>query len=183
MTGVDWSYWANLDVVDYLDACILSLDLDPRDRRGNDLPTELEATLTRRATIAKSRLGGDLPTYSTDSNRWHVAEASGVHLAEFREWGEALPFPFTFPDAFPKVEIAKPTPASNASMAQDTPLRTRERNNLLRIIRALDAMNPKPLPQTGYAESLRATMDQLGLSSVSDDTIRKAIEDARALDS
>ena len=183
MTGVDWSYWANLDIVDYLEACVLSLDLDPRDRRDNALSTELEATLTRRATIAKSHLGGELPNYSTDSNRWHAADASGVQLAEFREWGESLPFPFTFPDAFPKAAVAKPATAASAPTTGDTSLRARERNNLLRIIRALDAMNPKPLPQTGYAESLRAKMDELGLIAVSDDTIRKIVEDARNLDS
>ena len=65
----------------------------------------------------------------------------------------------------------------------DSGLKARERNNLLRIIRALDSMNPKPLPLTGYAESIRAKLAELGLAVVSDDTIRKAIEDARRLDS
>ena len=72
--------------------------------------------------------------------------------------------------------------ATNGSK-QDGGLKSRERNNLLRIIRALDAMNPKPLPQTGYAESVRTSLEELGLQAVSDDTIRKAIEDARKLDS
>lgn len=180
----DWSYWANLAVVNYNDACILSRGFDPRVIRGNVLPRDLDAELKRRESIAKSHLGSTLQAHVTDTDRYYgVSQATGVRLTEFRAWGESLPAPFTFPDEFPKA--AKPEPAASIASqpAQEKPLNTRERNNILRIIRALDAMNPKPLPQTGYAESIRAKLDELGLSTVSDDTIRKVIEDARKLDS
>lgn len=100
---IDWSYWGNLAVVPYADACILSRGFDPREVKGNVLPPELEAELRRRESIAKSHLGHDLPSHQTDVDRYYgVGKASGVKLAEFRTWAESLPSPFTFPDEFPK---------------------------------------------------------------------------------
>ena len=63
----------------------------------------------------------------------------------------------------------------------DKPLSTREKNNLLRIIRALAEMSK--LPSKGYAESIRKQLETLGLTAPSDDTIRKAVDASRTMDS
>jgi hypothetical protein len=79
------------------------------------------------------------------------------------------------------VEIPAKSMSTTDNSSDGKTLGTRERNNLLRVIRALADMNQ--LPSKGYAESIRTKLDTLGLSAPSDDTIRKAIEDARDLDS
>lgn len=60
------------------------------------------------------------------------------------------------------------------------PLEERERASLLRIIRALDVM--AKLPQRGAATSIEAQLQKLGFSKPSEATIRKVIEQARALE-
>lgn len=113
-SGIDWSYWANLATVHYRDACILSLGFDPRSIKGNALPRDLDATIKRRAAIADSNLGHGLPPHCTDADRYYDRHpGTGVRLAEFRAWGEALPAPFTFPGELPKATMLEPlAPAS-----------------------------------------------------------------------
>lgn len=181
----DWPQWLNMAIVDFDDACYLSLDIDPAGARKLSGGDERFPGVKSRYKIAENHLGHGLPAYATDSDSYYGSGPSGVKLSEFRAWGESLPTPFTFPDEFPRAPVLE-QPASQpkkANAQEDAPLNTRERNNLLRIIRALDAMNPKPLPEKGYAESVRAKIHDLGLTSPSDDTIRKVIEDARSLDS
>lgn len=171
-------------IVDLSDACYLSFDIDPRGARRLKNADRRLSKVASRYQIADNNLGRGLPSYVTDTDAYYARyEGTGVKLSEFRAWAESLPAPFTFPDQFPQATTLEPVAPVASVPAQDEPLKTRQRNNLLRIIRALDAMNPKPLPQTGYAESIRAKLDELGLTAVSDDTIRKAIEDARKLDS
>lgn len=64
---------------------------------------------------------------------------------------------------------------------EEKPLGSRERNNLLRVVRALAEMYK--LPAKGYAESIRSQLEALDMQVPSDDTIRKVVEEARALDS
>ena len=136
--------------------------------------------------IARGTLSGALAFVSrddADTGARMYGTARHYVPAIAAEWA-ALQF-----DAFPakllaavRNRVVVPEPAASTS-ASEVGLKARERNNLLRIIRALDAMNPKPLPQSGYAESIRAKLDELGLMAVSDDTIRKVVEGARKLDS
>lgn len=63
---------------------------------------------------------------------------------------------------------------------QEKPLTAKERNSLLRIIRALDVM--AKLPDRGPASSVQKQLQELGFSSPSDDTIRKVISEARKLE-
>lgn len=103
---IDWTYWANLDVVTYVEACTLSRGFDPRAINGNALPPELAAELRRRESIAKSHLGRGLPSHGTEADRYYGGTtATGVQLSQFRTWAEALPAPFTFPDEFPREPI------------------------------------------------------------------------------
>lgn len=67
------------------------------------------------------------------------------------------------------------------SQEHEAPMSTRERNNLLRIIRALAVMSQ--LPERGYPASIQAQLVALDMTAPSDDTIRKVIEMARALKS
>lgn len=117
MSAANWSYWANLATVELLDACILSMGLEPQavraqlsiensesmvpvDRAAAGwLPLEFLAELKRRAQIAKSHLSEALPHCRTAGDD----EKSYVRLTEFRAWGEALPVPLDFPDDFPRV--------------------------------------------------------------------------------
>jgi hypothetical protein len=64
--------------------------------------------------------------------------------------------------------------------AEDKPLDTRERTNLLRIIRALSVM--AKLPARGATPSLEKQLQQLGFSGPKDATIRSVLADARALE-
>lgn len=119
MDGIDWSYWANLDVVDYRDACILSCGYDPKVIAGHALPEGLDAAIQQRETIAKSHLGGALPAYATDADRYHErSAASGVKLAEFRAWGRSLPMPLTFPCGFPEPPRPVRAEPSNEELAR-----------------------------------------------------------------
>ena len=104
--GIDWSYWANVPIVDYIDACILSRGFDPEAIEGDLLPSDLTAELERLKFIAKAHLGGKLPRHQTDANRsdryLERDDWTGVKLAEFRAWGESLRHPLTFLDEFPR---------------------------------------------------------------------------------
>ena len=62
----------------------------------------------------------------------------------------------------------------------EKPLEERERASLLCIIRALDVM--AKLPPRGAATSIEAQLQKLGFSKPSEATIRKVIEQARALE-
>ena len=62
----------------------------------------------------------------------------------------------------------------------EKPLEERERASLLRIIRALEVM--AKLPPRGAATSIEAQLQKLGFSKPSEATIRKVIEQARALE-
>ena len=75
---------------------------------------------------------------------------------------------------------AKPSDVSSEK-ENEKALNPRERNNLLRVIRALCVMSK--LPRSGYAESIRQQLLNLGMTAPSDDTIRKAVEAAHELDS
>jgi hypothetical protein len=71
----------------------------------------------------------------------------------------------------------KAAPASDL----DKPLDTRERTTLLRIIRALDVM--ASLPNRGAASSVQKQLEEIGFTSgPGNTTIRKTLEQARALD-
>ena len=136
MSAANWSYWANLATVELLDACILSMGLEPQavraqlsiensesmvpvDRAAAGwLPLEFLAELKRRAQITKSHLSEALPHCRTAGDD----EKSYVRLTEFRAWGEALPVPLDFPDDFPRVRsvLQEPTkPSKDSASAMD----------------------------------------------------------------
>ena len=61
----------------------------------------------------------------------------------------------------------------------DAPLSSRERGNLLRVIRALDSM--AKLPSRGAAPSIEKQLQELGFTSPKESTIRGIIDEARRL--
>lgn len=69
----------------------------------------------------------------------------------------------------------------SSHLSADRELGTRERNNLLRIIRALVDM--AKLPPTGFAESIICQLEDVGVRAPSDDLIRRVVAQARGLDS
>lgn len=70
--------------------------------------------------------------------------------------------------------------SSHSDARNEKPLEERERASLLRIVRALDVM--AKLPARGAATSIEAQLQKLGFSKPSEATIRKVIEQARALE-
>jgi hypothetical protein len=136
MSAANWSYWANLATVELLDACILSMGLEPQAVRAQVsiensesmvpvdraaagwLPLEFLGELKRRTQIAKSHLGEALPHYKAEGDN----EKINIRLIEFRAWGEALPVPLDFPDDFPRVRsvLQEPNqPAKDPASAMD----------------------------------------------------------------
>lgn len=67
-----------------------------------------------------------------------------------------------------------------AGGGSDAPIDARERASLLRIIRALDVM--AKLPERGAAGSVVRQIQELGFSGPAEATIRKTLNDARALE-
>lgn len=112
VSDIDWSYWSNLDVVDYKAACILSRGFEPRKVDRSVFPQELLTEFERRQAVAASHLGKSLPAYLTSSDAHHERNASGVKLVDFRVWGESLPMPFTFPETFPRAAAQEPAAPS-----------------------------------------------------------------------
>lgn len=167
----DMDFWLKQSTIDVLTAAYLLA--------GESLPEELSHSVndtsypprvTAMIRLIKERTGAVVRSPRSGSRG--ASLSTTISSADFQQLvGEMGPLNSNAMQS----EMATPLP--------DSGLKARERNNLLRIIRALDSMNPKPLPLTGYAESIRAKLAELGLVVVSDDTIRKAIEDARKLDS
>jgi hypothetical protein len=158
------------------DAIFLSLGIVQGD---NTIDSNADAFA--RGMIADTHIAqGTLPVYHGPTDQHRDRRPVHVKLTEFRAWGESLPAPFTFPDEFPKVANAEPTAPVATKTTQDKPMATKERNSLLRIIRALDVM--AELPDRGPASCIVLQLQQLGFSGPSDDTIRKVIIDARALE-
>jgi hypothetical protein len=72
------------------------------------VPRELESEIRRRKEIAESHLGQGLSAHLTETDRYYDRRPSGVTLAAFRCWGEALAHPFTFPVEFPDPGAVQP---------------------------------------------------------------------------
>ena len=101
-----------------------------------------------------------------------------VMQADVRQWLGTINhtdafFFLTDPDHWPDVN-------KTASVVIDRPLATQERSNMLRIIRALDVM--AKLPDRGSTSSVMMQLQELGFTKPSDDTIRRVITEARALE-
>jgi hypothetical protein len=78
-------------------------------------------------------------------------------------------------------ELRNTLESRSAPLPEEKPLAPRERGSLLRVIRALDVM--AELPERGAAVGLLHQLEQLGFTSgPGDTTIRKALEQARALE-
>lgn len=104
-----------------------------------------------------------------------------VTQADFRAWlqkalTEALQdgafFFLRDPNSWPRIAMAEG--------CTDKPFDLRERNTLLRIIRALDVM--AKLPRRGATASVEAQLQTMGFSNPKEATIRKLLEEARALE-
>jgi hypothetical protein len=120
----------------------------------------------------------DLETIEPDDAPPSAVDAFSVDNAE-------IPNNFSNPSLrelwFRKADIdAMRQGTSPGGKTPDKPLDERERGSLLRIIRALDVM--AKLPERGAAPSVEAQLQSLGFSRPGDSTIRKVIEQARALE-
>ena len=69
---------------------------------------------------------------------------------------------------------------ATTAMDLDKPLDARERTTLMRIIRALEVM--ASLPNRGAASSVQKQLEEIGFTSPGNATIRRTLEQARALD-
>lgn len=87
--------------------------------------------------------------------------------------------------AAPQAEASMPARITTGgaganSVPDDCPMTTRERNSLLRIIRALGVM--AKLPERGAASSIVAQLHALGCNSPGEATVRKLLSDARQME-
>lgn len=131
-------------------------------------------------------------------DQWHITSLLGIAPIESTESGT---FPNTYfvivsdpgPNATPipgdarelffmaaDIERLKSAVASQSQRTADKPMDARERNSLLRIIRALDIM--AKLPDRGAVTSVERQLQELGFDGPGEATIRKVLQDARALD-
>jgi hypothetical protein len=104
-----------------------------------------------------------------------------VTQANFRAWLEkALPERLQSGAFF---FLREPSSWSNVAEAEDRtekPLASRERNTLLRIIRALTEM--AKLPRRGATASVEAQLQMMGFGNPKEATIRRLLVEARALE-
>jgi hypothetical protein len=145
-------------------------------------------TFTPLLTAAESALeSGELKPANGWMNRKARRHYSAEYIepevdqANFRAWLEiTLPrrlqggafFFFLDPGAWPKI--------GDEESRTERPLDVRERNTLLRIIRALEAM--AKLPARGATSPVEMQLQTMGFSNPKEATIRKVLEEARALE-
>jgi len=177
--------WLLADPLSLEDATSLAVGRIPR------LGTHFPATFTPllRAAVSAVESGELVP--SNDWRSHKVTSSYGatyvepmVKQADFRAWlQKTLPqkmrggayFFLLAPDAWPTASEVKPQIASDV----DKPLSPRERTNMLRIIRALDAM--AKLPDRGASTAVEKQLETLGFRAPKEATIRKLLEGARGL--
>lgn len=176
--------WLNTDPLTLFQATMLALGRDPaltctgRPKAYGAMEQALRQTIGRGEILALvARPSDGYP--ATD-----YEHATYVRQVDVRGWLRRIGYPGAYfflddPKGWPGT--AAPVPEAAAPGAEDVGLKARERNNLLRVVRALDAMNPQPLPANGYCDSITTQVKALGLRAPDDDTIRKIIEAARAL--
>jgi hypothetical protein len=185
-----WRYWLNLAEVQLEEAICLSLNFTPKildEWKSSEhfVPGHRLALLEHFAVHYKARLDAartHIKTHKLTARYDQFVQKYLVSLADFREWGESLPFPLIFPEEFPKPQpkaaLAEPSPATNTPDCK--PLNPKREKTLLRIIRALDAL--AELPDRGAANEVVAKLQGLGFCSPDDDTVRSVIGEARKLE-
>lgn len=110
----NWEHWCNLAEVELLHAVELSLNLEPGWLRSageydEESHGELPIAVKARIDIAMSHVSVGTLICKIGLSPSSVFPYSGgqrefVSLTKFREWGESLPVPFTFPDEFPHAQ-------------------------------------------------------------------------------
>lgn len=191
----NWKHWNNLAHVELGDAIELSVGVEPNslgsgrtDRFTPPDITDLRQEIASRYRIAEShiRLGRLSPSFKDLSLPFFGSgDKIYVELGTLRRWGESLPEPLTFPESFPRSDPSPRRPSDGTCAGQSTSktrdaLDSRGRTSLLRIIRAMDAM--LGLPARGASGSVEMQLQKLGFDGPKEATIRRAIEEARALD-
>lgn len=121
-------------------------------------PAELEALVAKRTPIMDWQASCE--QWQANSQQWQQAHGSAIaRIAELEQ----------------QVSAARATASD-----RDMPLDARERKNMLRVIRALE--NMATLPARGAATSVEAQLQQLGFDGPREATIRKLLDQARALE-
>jgi hypothetical protein len=121
----DWSLWRNAHLLSIPVLVALSCGIDPYKRE-----TLATREYLRRLAIVRLRQGWDEPHVKWTHESWTEAKVS---LAEFRETGESLDPPFTFPPEYPAASPQGRKKSDNNSKQ----LATLERETLLGMIGAL----------------------------------------------
>ena len=179
---VNWTVWRNIPEAKLWQAVALSLDIDPDKVQHNRDSCMAESYLFDESQEFKDRMqvatacaGRSLKTATLSLT--HVEECK-VELAVFTAWAKTLKW-IICKDL---IAIAHNAPRlAPTNIHTDTRLDPRERNSLLRIIRALDVM--AGLKDRGAASPLFEQLQKLGFTDgPGDTTIRKLLEQARALE-
>jgi hypothetical protein len=118
-----------------------------------------------------------VPRGSNGGPAWDFAlkEPSSYYLPSTENLADWLPCP-SFLDAYIRTGDIDALEARTSA----TPLDVRERTSLLRVIRALDTI--ADLPRRGATAAVEARLQTLGFDKPREATIRKILEEARALE-
>jgi hypothetical protein len=135
--AVDWSLWRHIEAAELWKVVAVSLGQNPDYiELGRKRTREAARDYYHRLMQAGSALGIGLKPVKMDPQK----RCSPVRLVDFAAWflGMKPPLLPPLPDEFPR-------PAPDRRTAADKPLRTRERDTLLKIILALAKAHNIPL--------------------------------------
>jgi hypothetical protein len=180
----DWAYWGNMGQVKLLNAVKLSLGICPDRGTENNLEIWELYDIDARLRMAQSHAFETLTV--SHLNQLSGPEDWSVTLAEFRRWGESLPYPIEFAAGYPKLPAAASQasgpPRSEALPGEEKTLITRQRNNLLRIIGALAKHSQIDIAEGGRgAVQIEKAVQLAGYAGPKEKAIREILKDVRAV--
>lgn len=175
--------WLLIDPLTLFQAVMLIFGRDP----SHDLTGRPRGYVPIMTALKQAITSDKLPAIRTNDpaeGRYYgldQEDKTNVRQADVRQWLEAINYESAFfflaePDSWPSTSG---TTIEIANHADKTPA-TRERTNLLRIIRALSVM--AKLPQRGATASVEVQLQGLGFDGPMEATIRKVLNEARALE-
>lgn len=192
-----WPHWQNMGEVSLEQTVWLSFDIEPfgdeldAGKAASGISRRLPAVYNRYCDQLRDalrnaydqRMKQCIANIRTEKLRASVGLVldgqpmrCSVSLEDFRQWGESLPAPYTFPDEFPRPAAAGALTATD----DEKPLGTRERKTLLRIILALIAIAGERLPEDKETTIIEAQVAALGFDGPKTATILKAVKAAKA---
>jgi hypothetical protein len=172
--------WLLIDQLTLFQAVMLIFGRDPSHDMAARPKGYVPIAMAMKRAIERSELPAQRKIDPLDGGFYSLAyeDTFTVNQADVRAWLERI----GKKDAF--FFLADATEWPNAPVrghaADDQPLTSRERSNLLRIIRALSIM--AKLPERGAALAVEKQLEDLHFTSPREGTIRNALNEARDME-